>query len=101
MGARAPAAPMAMAARLRAAAAGGRTAEVSALLARGTPVDAQDSDGETALMKAVAANQPAAAALLLRHGADLDLRDHAGASARDRAAKIDDPDLRRALDPGP
>lgn len=100
MGAASPAAPAALAARLRAAAAGGRTAELSSLLARGTPVDAPDGDGETALMKAVKANQPAAAAELIRRGADPDLRDHAGESARDMAKSIDDPALNRALDVG-
>src|SRR5207249_1021680 len=50
---RAAPAPPAPAARLRAAAAAGRTAEVGALLAQGVPVDAPDADGETALMESI------------------------------------------------
>ncbi|OYX34305.1 MAG: hypothetical protein B7Y99_05885 [Caulobacterales bacterium 32-69-10] len=89
------------AARLRAAAAGGRTAELSALLAQGAPVDASEEDGQTALMAAVQANQPAAVALLLRRGADPDLKDRAGRSARDMAAAAGDPELNRALGVAP
>ncbi|MDP3618310.1 MAG: ankyrin repeat domain-containing protein [Ramlibacter sp.] len=96
----APALPVSagsMATRLQDAAAEGRVAELSRLLAEGARVDAPDNDGETALMKAVQANQPAAAALLRRRGADLDLENDAGASARDMAAAIDEPELNRAL----
>ena len=96
----APAAPAVQAARLHAAAAAGRLAELTALLAQGTPVDAPDSDGETALMKSIQANRPAAAALLRRHGASLDRTNRAGVSARDMATSIDDPELNRALDLG-
>lgn len=85
------------AARLRDAAARGRTAEVASLLRRGVPVDAADDDGDTALMESVRANHPEAAALLRRHGANLDLKNQAGESARDMAASIGDAELDRAL----
>jgi len=85
------------AARLRAAAADGRTAELETLLAQGVPVDAQDDDGTTALMKSIQADQPAAAALLRRHGANLDQKDRAGVSARDMARAKHDPELDQAL----
>jgi hypothetical protein len=84
-------------ARLRAAAAAGRTGEMSALLDRGAPVDAPDDQGETALMKSIRADQPAAAALLLRHGASLDRTNAAGDSARSIARSADDAELNRAL----
>ena len=84
-------------ARLRAAAAAGRTAELQALLARGVAVDAPDADGETALMKSIQADHAAAAALLRRHGASLDRRNHAGVSGRDMAAAIGDPALDQAV----
>jgi hypothetical protein len=89
------------AAKLRAAAAAGRTAELTLLLAKGVPVDAADDAGETALMKAVQADHPTAAALLRRRGASLDLRNHAGLSARDVAASIGDAKLNEALGLGP
>jgi len=89
--------PATLGARLHAAAAAGRTAEVAALLAKGVPVDAPDDDSETALMKSIQAGQPATAALLRRRGASLDLKNHAGVSARDMATSIDDPKLNRAL----
>ena len=84
-------------ARLRDAAAAGRTADIEALLAQGVPVDAPDDTGETALMKAVKANQLGAAALLLRNGASLDHKTPAGVSVRDLAAQRDDAALDRAL----
>jgi hypothetical protein len=93
----APGSPADQAERLAAAAATGRIAEVTALLAARAPVDAADEEGETALMKAVLADQPAAAALLRRHGASLDLKNHAGASARDMAASVGDAALDKAL----
>lgn len=83
--------------KLRNAAAAGRTAELTGLLAAGVAVDAADDDGETALMKAVQANQPAAAALLLRRGASLERKNEGDVSARDMAAEISDPELNRAL----
>jgi hypothetical protein len=89
--------PPDQAARLRDAAAAGRTPEVAALLAKGVAVDAPDDEGETALMKAVQADHPAAAALLLRHGASLDRRNRAGVSARDMATSVGDAELNRAL----
>ena len=85
------------AARLRAAAAAGRTSEVEALLKHGAPVDAADADGDTALMKSVQADHPAVAALLRRYGASLDQQNHAGESARDMARDEGDADLNRAL----
>jgi hypothetical protein len=85
------------AARLRYDAVAGRTADIEAVLAEGTPVDAADEDGETALMKSIESGQREAAALLLRHGANLDLKNHAGVSARDMAARKNDPALNQAL----
>jgi ankyrin repeat protein len=84
-------------AALRAAAAGGRSSEVEALLTQGAPVDAPDAAGDTALMKSVQAGQPAVAALLRRHGASLDRRNHAGENARDMATRKGDPALDEAL----
>jgi ankyrin repeat protein len=95
----APTAPSGLGARLRAAAAAGRIAEVNDLLAQGVPVDARDSDGETALMKSVRANRPEMAALLRRGGADPDLKNRAGVSARDMAGAAGNPALERALAP--
>ena len=89
------------AARLRAAAAGGRAAEVEALLAEGVPIDSPDADGQTALMKAIQADHPAAAALLRRHGASLDRKNHAGESARDMATAKGDAELDQAIGLGP
>jgi hypothetical protein len=85
------------AARLRAAAAAGRAAEVTSLLAQGVPVDSADAKGETALMKSIQADQPAVAALLRRHGASLDLRNHVGESARELATAKGDAKLNQAL----
>jgi hypothetical protein len=89
--------PSGQAAKLRAAAAAGRTAEVDALLEQGAPVDAPDADGNTALMKSLQADHPAAAAALRRHGASLDRKNHAGESARDMATAKDDPELSQAI----
>ncbi len=89
------------AARLRAAAAAGRTAEIAALLDQGVPVDAHDADGNTALIESVQADHPAAAALLRRRGANLDRKNDAGESARDLAAAKGDPALNQALGVGP
>ena len=83
--------------QLRAAAAAGRTIEVQELLSRRIPVDAADTNGETALMKSIRARQPATAALLIRHGASLDKKNNAGLSARDLATQINDPALNHAL----
>jgi hypothetical protein len=96
-GASAGAATTTLGARLRLAAAAGRTAEVTALLAEGAPVDEADSQGETALMKSVQANRPAVAAVLRREGANLDLRNREGVSARDMAVQVDDVAINRAL----
>jgi hypothetical protein len=84
-------------ARLRAAAAKGRTDDVEVLLEHGAPVDAADAEGETALMKSIEADQPAAAALLRQHGASLDRKNHAGESARDMAKARGDAELDQAV----
>jgi ankyrin repeat protein len=83
--------------QLRAAAAAGRTDEIRALLARGVPVDAPDSDGNTALMKSIEADQPAAATLLRRHGASVRHKNHAGQSAQDLAKAAGDAELDKAV----
>jgi ankyrin repeat protein len=82
---------------LAGAAAAGRAGEVEALLRRGVPVDAEDAEGNTALMSSIRADRPAVAALLRRHGANLDHRNHAGESARDLARAKGDAKLLRAL----
>jgi ankyrin repeat protein len=92
-----PIAPSDEAARLRAAAAAGRTADMETLLANGVAADAPDADGDTALMKSIRADQAAAAALLRRHGASLDRRNRAGESARDLASAKGDEALDRAI----
>ncbi len=51
------------------AAATGRTAEVARLVAAGAPLEAQDSQGRSALLMAVAGNHVATAKLLLGAGA--------------------------------
>ena len=90
-------APVDQAANLRAAAAGGRTAEVQALLGQGVAVDAADAYGNTALMDGIQAGHPDVAAVLRRHGASLDRKNDAGQSARDMAAAKADAALNRAL----
>lgn len=89
--------PPDQAARLRAAAAAGRTAEVEDLLKQGAPVDAPDAAGDTALIKSLQAGHPAVAAALRRHGASLDHKNQAGESARDIATTKGDPELNRAI----
>jgi hypothetical protein len=96
-----PARPADQAARLRAAATAGRTAEVESLLHQGAPADAPDANGDTALIKSVQADHPAAAAALRRHGASLDHRNNAGESARDIAAAKGDAALDQAIGLGP
>ena len=83
--------------RLSAAAAAGRTPEVEGLLAQGTPVDAPDADGDTALMKSVVAGRVKTAALLRGRGASLDRKNRAGLSVRDVAEALDKPDMNQAL----
>lgn len=56
---------------LLAAAAAGRTAEVSRLIATGATLDARDAQGQTPLLLAVAGNHVAIAKALLAAGADL------------------------------
>jgi uncharacterized protein len=90
-------APVDQAANLRAAAAGGRTAEVQALLGQGVAVDAADASGNTALIDSIQAGHPDVAAVLRRHGASLDHKNDAGQSARDMAAAKADVALNRAL----
>ena len=85
------------AARLRDAAAAGRTDEVQTLLDQGVYADAPDSKGTTALMRSIRANHPQTAEVLIRHGADLDHQDNDGVSARDMAQKKADPALNQAL----
>jgi type IV secretory pathway VirB10-like protein len=85
------------AAKLHAAAAAGRTGDLSALLDQGVPIDAPDAEGETALMKSIQADKPAAAALLRRRGANLDRRNNDGDSARDMAAALEDAEIDKAL----
>lgn len=92
-----PAASSAQAVRLRRAAAHGDLAGLNAALAQGVPVDAQDSNGETALMKAIRGRRPDAAALLIRHGASLDRENRAGVSAREMAQTLGDSKMDRAL----
>jgi ankyrin repeat protein len=84
-------------AKLRAAAAAGRTDELATLLDQGVPVDAPDAAGDTALMESVRADRPAAAALLRRRGASLDRRNQTGQSARDIASTKADAELDRAI----
>jgi DNA polymerase-3 subunit gamma/tau len=84
-------------ARLRAAAAAGRTSDIEALLDQGVPVDVPDAGGDTALMISIQANHPAAAALLRRHGASLDHRNRAGENARDLVAESGDAALEGAI----
>jgi hypothetical protein len=84
-------------ARLRAAAAAGRTTEVETLLRQGAPIDSPDASGDTALMKSIQADHPAVAALLYRHGANPGWKNHAGQSARDMAAASGDAALSRAI----
>jgi len=93
--------PRDQSARLRAAAAAGRTAEVVDLLKQGAPVDAPDAAGDTALIKSIEADHPAAAAALRSHGASLDHKNHAGESARDLATTKADPQLDQAIGVGP
>ena len=84
-------------AKLRAAAARGRAAEVEALLDQGAPVDEPDDQGDTALIRAVRAGHADAAAALRRRGADVDRQNHVGESARDFATKRGDAALKSAL----
>src|SRR5580698_6111667 len=91
------AAPADQAARLRSAAAAGKTAEVEGLLTAGVPIDAADANGDTALIRSIQADQPSVATLLRRHGASLDHRNNAGQSARDIAKTKDDAELNQAL----
>jgi hypothetical protein len=66
---------------LRAAARKGQTKEVASLIARGTPIDAADRDGRTALMLAAQHGHAETVKLLLDRGAKPDLRDKQGLSA--------------------
>jgi len=66
---------------LRAAARKGQTKEVASLISRGTPVDAADRDGRTALMLAAQRGHADTVKVLLDRGAKPDLRDKQGLSA--------------------
>jgi len=70
---------------------------MTAVLEAGAEVDAPDSQGVTALMRAIERRHPQAVALLRGYGADLDRKTRAGVSARDMAAKLNDPALNRVL----
>jgi hypothetical protein len=63
------------AAALGAAAAAGDLGTLRRLLDAGTPVDARDAQGRTALLLATRANQVAAARLLIERGADVNAKD--------------------------
>jgi ankyrin repeat protein len=89
--------PSDQAARLRSAAAAGKTAEVEGLLTAGVPIDAADANGDTALIRSIQADKPSVAAILRRHGASLDHRNNAGQSARDIAKAAGDAELNQAL----
>ena len=77
--------------------AAGRTSEVETLLTQGTPIDAPDADGNTALIVSIVADHPDVAAVLQQHGASLEHRNHTGQSARDLAKASGDAALGRAL----
>jgi hypothetical protein len=66
---------------IRAAARKGQTKEVASLIDRGTPIDAADRDGRTALMLAAQRGHAETVKLLLDRGAKPDLRDKQGMSA--------------------
>ena len=63
------------------------TGIAQALLAAGTPIDAQDSRGRTALMYAATRGDLPIAKVLLSSGADTTLRDAEGKSAAELAAR--------------
>jgi len=62
--------------RLHEAATAGDLGAIRGLLADGLPVDAQDVDGRTPILRAVIARQIAAVRLLIDAGADVDIRDN-------------------------
>jgi Ankyrin repeats (3 copies) len=66
---------------LLAAAKHGQTDKITALVAKGSPVDAQDKDGRTPLMLAAMHGHAATVAALLKQGAKPDLRDRLGWTA--------------------
>jgi ankyrin repeat protein len=70
-----PPAPPAVQHELWAAADRGDTAALAQARARGAQLDARDTGGRSALMRATRARQPAAVAWLLNAGADVNLRD--------------------------
>ena len=79
----APASPQAAepAAALREAAERGDLTAVRTLLDQGTPVDARDDRGATALVRAAYGNHVDVAAVLVQAGADVDLQDDSRQSA--------------------
>lgn len=74
-------------AALRDAARTGNTREVERLVAQGTPVDARDSAGRTALMLAALNGQAAAVQALLTLGAQSALVDGEGLTAAQHARR--------------
>lgn len=70
------------------AAALGRTAVVSALIAQGAPVDAADEHGTTPRHRAVTRGHIAAVAALIAGGARVDAADHYGRTALHMAIAI-------------
>jgi len=70
-----PALARADGAALGAAASAGDLALLRRLLDAGTPVDARDAQGRTALLRATRADQVAAAKLLIERGADVNAQD--------------------------
>ena len=67
------------------------------LLAGGTSVDCEDSDGETALMELADKGNAAAVQLLIKHGAQVDHKDHEGKTALMEAASDGHTDVVRVL----
>jgi ankyrin repeat protein len=89
--------PDAIASQLRAAASAGRTSEVETLLSKGAAVDAQDADGDTALMLSIMSGHPDIVELLRKHGASLTLVNKAGQRAADLARTANNAEINRAL----
>ncbi len=85
-------------ARLLAAAEQGNVVDVEACLLRGAALEAKDSSGETALMKAAFSDRRAIVALLLERGASVDVRNpQTGATPLIMAAQQGHLDVARLL----
>ena len=80
------------------AAAGGFDGIVRNLLSRGSAVDTQSKNGQSALVIAVGKNNSTIAALLLEAGADPDLPDKLGFSARKYAKLFHDQTMSSLMD---